>query len=447
MSLAQTAAFADPQIEALGQTFLANLPSDWHSVRGDWNYFDVVGCFIAGDYCYGNNPSSPYGYPGFGNAAPISPFQLGQSEAVVIFFRTPPQMRYFAMTQYLMTRGGNAYYIFASLSDSLNLLRLSTLQSVAPVENVFNQDAVVVWTADQNTFRSVRSLLGQQGIPASNVNYLPMPYTLPLYMNYGDKADTYGMVMRTALPEVQADLDSYMNEKPFFVVKVGPDSPPPISPAPKVGFASEVSGVTEAASLATALDELVSDIKTHYAESFSFKDQAVKYSDTVGWDCIETLTPCSSDNHDDLIAMDVTRAVTVKSLSDVVIVAGVNHHATGKALYMNHSINDTVQSTGIFSIDDPQLTTQSALYHAGVRSASDPRVKRYRNLYAYAISYDCGSLKFCQQIPTPTSQNPIGLQPGAPFLMWGRSYLNAQTRVRPDADEIVRHQVLLGTRK
>lgn len=438
---------ADPEVDAMGQTFVSALPANWHSLQGEWKYFDVVGCFIAGNYCYGNNPSSPYGYPSFGSSQPISPFQLGQSEAVVIFFRTPPEMRYFAFTQYLMTRGGNPFYIFASLSDSLNLTKLSTLQSATPGANVFGQDAVLVWTADMNTRDSVLDMLAAQGIPSANVNFIPIPIQLPLHMNYGARADTFGMVMRTALPALQSDLDAYMSQKPFFVVKVGPNTPPPIAPAPSIGFASEVSGTVESPSLATALNSLVADIKSNYQAAFSFRSQLVKYSDTVGWDCITTLTPCSADNHDDLIAMDVTKAVVVNHPSDVVIIAGVNHHATGKALYINHSINDTIQSTGIDSIDDPQLGMQSALYHAGVKSLKDPRVKRYRNLYAYAISYHCGSMKYCENIPAPTPTSPIGLQSGAPFLLWARSYLNPQTGVRPNAAEIVQHQVLVGTAK
>jgi hypothetical protein len=437
----------DPQVDAMGQAFLADLPSNWHSQVGSWQYFNVASCFAAGQYCYGNNPSSPYGYPSFGNSQPISPFQMSQNEAVVIFFKTPPPMRYFGFTQYLMNRDGNAYYIFASMSDTLNLLEMSTLQATAPVSNIFNQYAVLVWTADMNTLAGVQSLLAQQGIAAANVNFIPMPVTLPLYMGYGARSDTFSMVMRTALPNVQSDLNTYMANSPFYVIKVGPNSPPPISPAPVIGYASDVSGISENPASATALSSLVANIQANYKSTFSFAKQVVTYSNTIGWDCIATLTPCSADNHDDLIAMDTTQAVTVKNLNDIVIIAGVNHNLTGEALYINHTVNDTVQSTGIFSISDPQFTEQSALYHAGVTSPTDPRIVMYKNLYAYAISYNCGKLSFCQNIPTPTTANPIGLSPGESFLLWARAYENPNTKVRPDSAEIIQHTVLIGTHK
>ena len=157
------------------------------------------------------------------------------------------------------------------------------------------------------------------------------------------------------------------------------------------------------------------------------------------------MATCNYDSHDDLVADDLSQTLTVKNLNDVVIAAGVNHHAIGKALYINHGVASPVQALGVAAVDDTQLTESSALYFAGVTSPKDPRVARFRNLYAYAISYHCGTLRYCLNIPAPTSTNPVGLSPGAPFLVWGRAYVDPHTGVRPDAAEIVTHQVLVGT--
>jgi hypothetical protein len=309
---------------------------------------------------------------------------------------------------------------------------------------------VLVWTADLNTLARVQAVLGQQGIPASEVNFVPLPVGSPLFMGHGESADTFTMLMRTALPTVQADLDRYMTESPspFYVVRVGPKIPPVPVPTPTVGYAGEATGVFEDAALGTALNSLVASIKANYASSFTFKDQLVGYSKRLGWERIADEVECSDgDNHDALYSRDLTKDLTVGNLRDIVIIAGVNHQKTGTALYINHSVMEPVKATGIIAIEDPQLTTKGALFHAGVKLPNDPRVHLYSKLYAYAVSYDCNGLKYCIDIPAPTEANPVGLQPGAPFTLWGRSCVDPQTGVRPAVSDIIRHQVLVGKRR
>jgi hypothetical protein len=434
----------DARVQSMGERFVSNVPAGWYSEPGSWSYLDVEACFANGPTCYGSNPSSPYGFPDFGNGMS---FRIGPNEAVVVFMRTPPKVRYYAFTQYLYSRASSSKpFVFASLSDSLNQRRFRTLRSSEPGTALFNKYAVLVWTADLNTFARVKEVLARQNIADTDVNFLPLPIGLPLFMGHGDSDDAFTLLMRTALPTVQSQLDAYLAEKPFYVVKVGPSVGVPVEPAPIIGYASEATGVKESTALAAALDSLVSDIQANYAGRFSFRSQRVVYSPRIGWDCLSDDLDCpGGDNHDALYSRDLTSNLTVDKLTDVVIVAGVNHQRTGKADYINHAVVDPASTTGIASIDDPLLTGQSALFHAGVQSVRDPRARAYNRLYAYAISFDCNGLSFCLQIPSPTPQSPIGLNPGAAFTVWGRSYVEPRTGVRPDRSEVVRHQVLVGT--
>ncbi len=435
---------ADPNVQAMADNFVAALPEGWGMTPAEWEFLDVADCYLTKESCFGNNPSSPYGYPIFRNAPR---FLMSPSEAVVVFMRTPPEMRYYGFTQYLVSRGVGVEQVLASLSDSLNLLKLLTLQSPAPGQNVFNQYAVLVWTADLNTLASVKTLLAAQGIEPLKVNFLPIPVTLPLNMGYTVNDDSFSLLLRVALPKVQAEFDAYRTENPFAVMKISPSSPPPLDPAPTIGYADERSGVLEGAQLASALDALVADIKANHRRSFALKAQVVRPFLAEGLDCIAGTATCVLDSHDSLYSADLTTtSITVRNLQDVVIVAGVNHTATGKALYMNHSVNDPVKSTGIITVDDTQLTTLSALYHAGVKLPGDPRVQLYKNLYAYAVSYNCNGMKHCLNIPAPTPENPVGLPPGATFGLWERNYVDPHTGVRPDENEVVRQQVLVGTK-
>jgi hypothetical protein len=439
-----TALALDAKVQAMGDRFVAAVPADWRGERGSWSYLDVEACFTTGTTCYGSNPSSPYGFPDFGTGMD---FRMAPNEAVVVFMRTPPEMRYYAFTQYLFSRSTSSKpFLFASMSDSLNMRRMRTLRSSAVGTDLFDQYAVLVWTADLNTLAGVKALLGRQKIADSEVNFVPMPYELPLFMGQGEADDTFTLLMRTALPTAQSQLDAYIDESPFYVVRVAPLASRPVNPAPIIGFAEEVTGVAEEASLANALAALVADIEAHYAGRFSFTSPRVVYSPRVGRDCMADEADCpGGDNHDALYSKDLPSALSLRKLTDVVIVAGVNHQRTGKADYVNHAVVDPLKTTGIVAIDDPLLTRQSALFHAGVTSPRDPRVRAYDKLYAYAISYDCSGLGFCMQIPAPTTENPIGLGPGAPFELWGRSYVEPRSGVRPDPSEVVRHRVLVGT--
>lgn len=443
--LPQAARAADPVVQAMGDTYVANLPADWRPELGGWEFLDVLDCYTAGRSCYGNNPASPYGYPQFNGFARL---KLAPSEAVVVFMRTPPAARYFGITQYLITRGRTSKEILASLSDTLNLLTFKTLGSDTPGQDVFDQYAVLVWTADINTLAKVKFQLAQQGIPENRINFLPIPINLPLNMGYGADADTFSILLRVAMPEVQSTFDTYRTDNPFFAVKVGQVSPPPIAAAPTVGYRSEISGVSEVAAYQAPLNALVADIKRNYARRFTLRAQTIEYVSAIGFECIAGTAKCTLDTHDGLYANDLSKLVlTVNSPQDIVIIAGVNHQRTGKSLYVNHTVNDVSKQTGIVSVDDPVLTTASALYHAGVTAPGDPRAQLYDKLYAYVVSYDCAGLQHCLQIPAPTAANPIGLEPGAPFGLYERSYVDPRTGVRPSPTEIVRHQVFIGTKK
>jgi hypothetical protein len=460
LSACPIAAAADAFVDSVGQAFVANLPADWNATPGEWRYFDTLGCFATPGYtCYGNNPSSPYASPyfgEFGTSPNLATVQLAEDEAIVVVFRTPPEMRYYSFNQYLYRRADNGTEIFGSLSEALNLGRLGTTGSPEPGASPFDAYAAVVWTADQGTFDEVQADLAESGLPLQAINFLPLPQAIParpsmpgyeLQLGHGSSSDVFNLLMRTALPHDQAALDAYIRENPYYVLRVGPSVHRTPNPAPVIGYPSDISGTTEDARLQAALNRLVSDIGKHYADAYSFRKQTSTYTEHVGWDCISEPSECTGDNYDSLYSRDQSTLVRVRDLQDFVIVVGVNHQLAGKAAYVNSAVYDSRKLASIVSITDADMTTQSALYHAGIANPRDPRVRAYRGLYAYMYSYDCAGKRFCADIPAPTQDNPIGLQPGAPFFVLGRSYLEPRTLVRPSQMEIVKHQVFLGTRK
>lgn len=452
---------ADPTVQQIGDAFIANLPAGWNATMGSWVYFDTTACFITpGFSCYGDNPASPYGSPYFGEygASPnIATLQLGEDEAVVIILRTPPEMRYYSFVQYLFQKTGSVDPIFASMSKALNLKQMGTTGSLNPGASPFDSYAAVVWTADQNTFNSVQADLLESGLVPQAVNYLPIPQTVPatlpggsaydLQMGHGESYDVFTMLMRTAYPSNQADYKAYMQENPYYVVRVGPSTHLKPNPAPVIGYPSDISGIAENSRLQVALNHLVSDIEKNYAGSFPLTALTSGSNPHTGWDCITGTLSCTGDNYDALYTENTPRSITVTHLQDFVLVAGVNHQKTGKATYVSYGVNDVNTLAGIVSVADPDLTERSALYHAGITNPNDPRVKQYRGLFAYIFSYDCAGKRYCANIPAPTPANPVGLPPGAPFYIIGRSYLEPHTLVRPSITEVIRPQLFIGTKQ
>jgi len=459
LTVARASWAVDATVQQIATRFVSSLPADWTSVPGTWEYFDPEACFTAPTgVCYGNNPTSPYGFPSFArklDGTPAFSFQMNPSEAVVVVFRTPPTMRYFSFAQYLVKRPADDFAVFASLSDSLNHLKIGTTGSQSPGTNVFNQYAAVVWTADAATYEAARAQLLASGLPEWAINFLPLPLTItpagspiPIGLGYGRDGNLMNLLMRTALPVIEAEFDAYRQEKPFFVVRVRPPRAQALSPAPVIGYMSDASGVKESDGLRQALDQLVADIRSRYAgRNYRVSDLSVSFTTVTGWDCIAKSIGCAADNHDALYSFDANSArsgvVRFGKPRDLLIIAGVNHQKTGKASYVNHSVYDTKKLSGIVSIADPLLTTQSALHHAGVSDPADPRLATYSSLYAYAISYDCTGISYCLAIPAPTAANPIGLASGSPFFVMGRKYLEPRTRVRPALSEITPHRTLL----
>lgn len=454
--LFSNSSFAQDQVvDGMGVRFVNQLPADWHSQMGDWQYFDVASCFTGPGICYGSNPSSPYGSPllpdpesGLMSWA----IKMKQNEAIVIFLKTPPKVRYYAFTQYLMKSADVISPEFASLGDSLNNMHLKTSNSVG----AFNAYSVVVWSPDYNTQGAVLNMLRNLQLEDSEINFIDLPKSIPnpglpdhsFSFATDASGDYFNMLMRTALPEQQSDFDAYMKQKPFFVVKVGPGNNAILNPIPYTNYKSEATGVSEKVKFPgaqKALDMLVSDIQKKYGGSFNLKNSSVSYTTKVGWDCINQSATCAGDNHDALYSRD-SEVIRVSHLDDFIIIAGVNHQKTGKATYFNHSVYDTKKIAGIVGVADPLLTTESALYHADAALGS-AKANLYKNLYAYIISYNCQGRQFCLQIPAPTPENPVGLEPGAPFLVVGRSYMDPISSVRPSVDEIIQHKVMIANKK
>jgi len=426
--------------------------ADMGLTEGSFEFFDIYDCFAPeSNICFGNNPITPYGVVRAplpeedGTQPENSGIFLREDEAILIIGTTPPDSRYFGFTPYLYTRAGDPkrQMYYASLTDTINLIKIKTTGSSLPGENVFKQTTALVLTADHNMYNDMVSLLAQLNIPQTAVNHLEIPVTFPLYMGYdATTADDFSVLLRVTLSENTSELDLYLQSNPFLVYRITPNTPRAIDPVPTRPYLAEGSGVTEEQTvpgITSALDNLVTDIKRKYRVFRQNKVMITKtwYTEKIGHDCILGLEFCSGDNHDALYGIDAAGAFKLSyDPNDFIIIAGVNHKLLGKALYSNHSVYKAANLGGIISAAD-DVYDGSAQYHAGRNQL------HYNKLYAIKIARYCSSEEmFCVEIPEPTPDNPIGANVDDILMLLNRMYVDPATTVRPSIDEIIPSQAL-----
>jgi len=192
--------------------FRTALEEDGFVVKeGSFGMVDVVSLCCSGvlPSCLGNNGSFPYLMytipPGeeqtVGKSNPWT-FQLRPDEAIVFIGRTPPPVSYFSYRSYLMTRYSASEQtrkkIFASLGDTLNDLSIKT--KGMRVGDPFDQDMIIVTTADMGIEQRIHKAARRSALPSDiiNTDVIPSP---AVKLGFNSDSDEFAFLHRIALPK------------------------------------------------------------------------------------------------------------------------------------------------------------------------------------------------------------------------------------------------------
>ena len=455
LSASAMADWTAADLDTLEQGFKAGISAHYGTASYPWLF--TTTCTVSN--CFGSNPDSPYGYPNFGtDAAPKAVTQLRASSALVLIMETPPPERYFGVTPYIFAR----YYskqmplnpagtpgvvpVFESLGDTVNLNVVGTAGSPAAGGSPFSQLSVFVMTADDTTYGDIAAQFAALGFPAYALNKIALPLLkVPLSMGILPTNDAYTLLLRMAYPDDAAQMADYIARAPIKTVVVTPQPlrvgtliAPPISRFPG-------DGQSESSDLSSARDELVAQLTAQFGGAYAIAETSFHYLQTKNYFCVTNAVQCYGDNPDALYTTDASTYVPA-SLQDRILIVGVNHVLTNKATYLSHSIVNDANQAGVKGVNDTWLDG-TALAMAGITSPEDPRYATYRQLYAFTISYDCGSDSVCVTIPQPTPDNPQGIPFGNPIDFTGRVYLDPATGTRPSIGELMIHRVFVLTKK
>lgn len=310
----------------------------------------------------GYHPDNPYNYPAnFDYLAPGFTYKLRPDEAIVLIGTTPPPALYYCFRSYLgfvenepekdykeyITAGndntGLYHQIFASLGDQINNYNIwtDTTPGGSPGEP-FNSSTIIVSTADRNINQQIRYALNTVGYPSDIINDDNIPIEL-VNMGLERGKDTFIFMMRFALWYDQSIGNQYITniDKFIKVFRITPMIPlPNLDPWPVPYLKIRETGITEyqvVPSCRHDLDYMRNEIIAKYGDrEYTPVDLELTVGIPDNYNAILRDINVYGDNRDAVYFKTVDFQLT--SDDDFVIVYGINHERTGKAIYSNASL-------------------------------------------------------------------------------------------------------------
>ena len=316
------------------------------------------------DSAAGNNTGQPYkklkipGLPFVQEEDPlereIGIFRLRPYEAIVYLGPTPPRGDYFSFTPFLWVRHiGHVIpkgdWMFAALGDPLNHSRIKTEGDGSP----FQKNTMVIFTADRGVYERVKAQAIAAGYPESMINAYVFPSALlNMGVNPGSyEDDSFIIIIRSANVSDPNQEKAYMgNDYYARVFRVTPDPAPQAldpfpTPVPRVRkWQREVDLYPD---LLAGLERLRNAILAQTPNLQSKEFESIRW-----WpdsrDVLEADSGSSiyhkfvageaSDTPYRRTSQGGVEANFVLGDDDMVIAYGVNHAATGLAIYSNFSV-------------------------------------------------------------------------------------------------------------
>jgi hypothetical protein len=435
-----------PRWQDMAERLSAALTRGGYVVQaGQVRFFGVEDC-LALPQCYGNNPSSPYGVyclpptPGEYVDRPAQPpcpangplrwaWRLREDEAVVFVGQTPPPAEYFSFRSYVFSRKGllGRRDLFASLGDSLNLEVIATAATPnGAAGHPFNQETVVISTADRRLDALLRQRLASGGTPEAIVNTDVIPHSVTR-MGLAEENDEFSMLMRVAHFSDAAAGERYTRIPPATVLRVTPPTPMPIDPFSLPPMRPRGTKTSEAW-LKPALDSLIDAVQAQY-RGLEVGRRRTLTPHLSGLTCLKRRMPCFGDNSDAVYSIGLPIQLN-NDPRDFLVVVGIHHETTGKASSMSLAVYNTPRLMGIAGVTGDDLLNSADRFL--------PSHPQRRYLYAYKFARDCQGEPHCSIVPT----GPLGVPLNTMLNFIERAYLEPLTHTGPHPSEIVAPQVL-----
>ena len=378
-----------------------------------------------------NAPANPYFAPGGWE------YKLRQDEVIVLITPLPGECKYYSFINYIMfaeDKPGKSYDnipgmfsvgneesglyhpIFGSIGNSVNMTNIRHSG-----EEVFDTEAVIVIGANQDSVDRVLQALNSAGYEDSMINVMPIPEET-YRMGLGKGADTFSFLQRVSQakdPDAYRDYLDHISERAT-LYRVTPVSETEAKPYPNETVIPRGDGTHEAAVLPDAeahLEAIREALIAKYADEYDYEEPAGEIAVPEGLTAYFTDFNAKGDNRDAMYLM--TPEFTLDSDEDFIVVYGVNHAKTGKALYANAVLYAKPMLNGVTSIYD-------SLFDGSAEAWLGEDVQDADSYYVYRLARTADE-DYTAAIPYSTGNEQgkyYGVDNGNPVLMAFRAYLD-----------------------
>lgn len=354
-----------------------NLPAapEQDNAKGnpDYNWPDETAT-LYDDPNVENAPANPYFAPGGWQ------YKLGQDEAIVLITQLSPECKYYSFINYVMftqQKEGKDYTnekaffsagneetglyhpIFGSIGDSVNMVNIKH-----DGDSAYGSQAVIVISANQTVTEKVTAQLTAAGYDESMINVMPI-HADTYNMGLQKGADTFSFLGRISQPTDQDAYDSYTESLSAnsVVYRVSPQKELDADPYENAVLTARGTGEHEISKLKNGsqhLDEIREAIISQYANEYDYEELSTDIAVPEGLTAYLNDRNAQGDNRDTAYVM--TKDFTLNSDEDFVVVYGVNHTQTGKALYSNAVLYARPMLNGVCSVYDSLFPGSAASY-------------------------------------------------------------------------------------
>lgn len=418
------------------------------------------------DYNWPDDPATLYDDPDVENA-PANPYfapggwqyKLGQDEAIVLITQLPPECKYYSFINYVMftaQKEGKDYTnekgffsagneetglyhpIFGSIGDTVNMVNIRHNG-----DSAYSSEAVIVISSNQSVSDKVTAQLTAAGYDESMINVMPIPAdTYNMGLQKG--ADTFSFLGRISQPSNQDAYADYTETLAAnsVVYRVTPKEEIEAAPYENAVLTARGTGEHEVSKLNNAsqhLDEIRDALIAQYAGEYDYEELKTDIAVPEGLTAYLNDTNAQGDNRDTAYLM--TKDFTLDSDDDFIVVYGVNHTQTGKALYSNAILYARPMLNGVCSVYDSLFPGSADAYlEENCDDADDYYVYKMARTqmddYTASIEYSTGNEK----------GKFYGADNGDTLLLAFRAYMD-ETNVGASYYEIVYDRAIVFHKK
>lgn len=359
-------------------------------------------------------------------------WQLSPDEAVVLVTKTPPECTYFSYCGFIFykyyEKEEQRKWVWTSFNDPLNNLTIKTSGTPNGAKgNPFNQDTIIIFTADRGTDQRIRNAAMSAGYSEDIINTYVIPSSM-VKLGTGPEFDTIVIAQRMALFADEKAGQEYVDAVSV-AIRVTPKSQVTLDPFPAPELRVRGTGKTEV-DLQPALDELRKAILAKYS-NLSANELGTSLWLPESYDAVQEELYVAGESRDTTYLRCDTLTLG-NDPDEFIIVYGVNHAASGKATYSDCSFYGEAGWNGVAGIYSTE--------YAGTAEPYLPGNPLAEYLYVCKFARSCDSEKACAAVPTgPEAQ---GVELDEPAFVGFRAYIEPATKVGPAYSELLYDRVI-----